>query len=311
VKAGPKATSLDQSPLNRKLLGERDIFNTEEQPAGFQPGGFLPDPTKKEAPFVPDACLLRFLDVTARPGQTYQYRLQVKLANPNYKKPELVAFPFLATQEEITGPWVVVPQTATIPGDSYYYAVNEKLAPPQSAYYDRAYIQMHQYMDVVRLDPNNRASSVPIGDWVIGDVPVYRGEIMARLVDDVDVLMYYPTRETYDVVRTPPRTAFERSRNITHGISVDFLTNDVLVDFEGGEKQTYKAVVDGRTRSYSDDGSVEMLILSADGKLQVRVSGQDRADKEREQRLDDLQARITGAKTRPTTGTGGIFGPSR
>ena len=43
----------------------------------------LADP---QARALPDYCLLRFPDFTVAPGQTYEYRVRVRMANPNYGK---------------------------------------------------------------------------------------------------------------------------------------------------------------------------------------------------------------------------------
>lgn len=310
-KSSGKGTTLDQSPLMQKLDPSKDIFDTDEPKTEFREMPTFTSGTDKKDKelIVPDHCLMRFVDVTVKPGYTYQYRIQVKLANPNRGKDSLVAFPALAVPEEILGPWTPGPSqepiTITVPEDLYYYAVDEK--QPISSQRDRTAIQVQQWLAAVRLDPDNRASEVPVADWVIGNVPVSRGELISRRVTNVDVLMYYPTREAYDLVRTRPKGSTQ-----LQGIAVDFATPDLLVDFEGGKTQNYiYKTPGGQNRSVTDDGSMELLILRPDGKLQVRATGIDLRDSDRLARSDDLQKRVTDARNRGPAATGatGIFGP--
>jgi hypothetical protein len=40
---------------------------------------------------VPEKILVRFIDVGRTPGQTYQYKVSVRMKNPNFGKESLVA----------------------------------------------------------------------------------------------------------------------------------------------------------------------------------------------------------------------------
>src|SRR5207247_6478811 len=53
-------------------------------------------PGKPAGVLFPDYCLIRFCDVTVEPGKTYEFQVQMRLANPNYQKPELTDYPELA-----------------------------------------------------------------------------------------------------------------------------------------------------------------------------------------------------------------------
>ena len=47
--------------------------------------------------------MLRFLDVTIKPGHTYEYQVQVRMANPNLNKSDAeVAYHELTTMPELT-----------------------------------------------------------------------------------------------------------------------------------------------------------------------------------------------------------------
>src|SRR5207244_2008491 len=49
---------------------------------------------------LPDHCLVRVVDVDVHPGHTYEYRLKVRMANPNYKRRD-TASPAYGTKLEL------------------------------------------------------------------------------------------------------------------------------------------------------------------------------------------------------------------
>src|SRR5207302_8772318 len=79
------------------------------------------NPTKVE-----DA-LIRFIDVGVEPGKTYAYLFQVRMANPNFGNKEVSSMG-LARDKELLSPRCQT-QPVTIPGDYYYYAVDQKPDP--------------------------------------------------------------------------------------------------------------------------------------------------------------------------------------
>jgi hypothetical protein len=64
------------------------------------PAAKAPPAADPSAALLPDYCLLRVIDVTVQPGKVYQYRLRVRMANPNYGRKN-VASPKLARDREI------------------------------------------------------------------------------------------------------------------------------------------------------------------------------------------------------------------
>ena len=91
-------------------------------------GGKMP----KDAPGQPSYAawerdaVVRFVDPDVKPGKTYAYAIQVRIANPNFGKNAKVAFDFLATVPELQDntSWVTTP-SITIPQDYFLYAIDQ------------------------------------------------------------------------------------------------------------------------------------------------------------------------------------------
>ena len=49
------------------------------------------------------------------PGKSYVYAVQVRVANPNYGKADVVAYKQLADVKELPAPWTFTPPV-TVPG---------------------------------------------------------------------------------------------------------------------------------------------------------------------------------------------------
>lgn len=293
--------SLQTNPFNRRLSGEADIFNIEGSGKPPEPATLVNTGSAKPD-FVPDHILIRFIDVTVKPSFTYEYRMQVRATNPNFEKKDVVAYPYLAEVKELKAPWAVLPQVS-VPSEFYYYTVEEKPAN----YYDRdlVHVQMHRWLDYVRLNPAQRDTEVPVADWTIREVPAHRGEYIGQLMDRTEVVIWYPTREVFDFAINPIvlRTPRQRGTPVPKGIPVDFSTNPraLLVDFEGGKGQvmTYRRANEKIDAKVQDDSSVELLVLTEDGRLLVRNSRQDNENEERKVRYNTWKEEIGKIKEKP------------
>jgi hypothetical protein len=317
------AGGLESSPLNRRLAGE-DIF-LDDPKEGQTPPPSVPGETKIP-PFLPDYCLIRFLDVTIKPGTTYQYRMRVRLDNPNFGNYRDVAYPYLAEVRELEGPWELIrgkdkSTLVRVPDEFFFYARTD---PPRVARArDRVYIEAHKWLDYALLDPAMNDSAVPIADWAINNVPVYLGEPIGRVMDNTEVVMWYPTREEFGLAissrnlrRPPPTTGLVTKPVIPPPppkvISVDFATSprSLLVDFEGGTTNyTTKDGTRGVTKI--DESAIELLILDEEtGKLKVRSTATDMNDPERKTRYEAYAETVkklkeggkVQIKTNPKTG---------
>ncbi|MFN4261513.1 MAG: hypothetical protein ACK4RK_19695 [Gemmataceae bacterium] len=317
AKKGSASDSLLTSPLSRRLSGEDpfsvldDDTNRMTTPAASG--------AQEDKNYIPDYCLMRFLDVTVQPGYTYEYRLRIRLANPNYGKRDLVAYPQLAAEKELVGPegwWTGGdnPMRVSVSDEQFYYVADDSGSPPGKP--DQTKLQVHRWLETERLDPNNAFTAIPIGCWIVGDINVYRGDFMNER-ENVELPMWFPNRESFGLatpaVSARPTFPF-RPMQTKPGVPVAFHTNDLLVDFEGGKKRDYtvRSAENKVGRRILDDSSQELLILTADGKLVVRSSHIDQDDPARQERLNLYQSRVARARSGGAggTGTGGGSNPN-
>jgi hypothetical protein len=115
-------------PLEKRLkLLQQSIKALPDAPAEGRFGPFAPSDRRRkpsEAPALPEYCLLRVLDLDIKPNTIYQYRLQVRMANPNYGRKDVDK----ATAEckELLSDWLEVPGALALSPEHVYYVVDEK-----------------------------------------------------------------------------------------------------------------------------------------------------------------------------------------
>jgi hypothetical protein len=278
---------------------------------------------------VPEDCwLMRFIDVTVEPGFVYRYRVQLKVLNPNFKRNiRELAMPKFADEEELVSGWYELKDSVAVPQDEFLYAaakdeknrkVTEKLVQENP---DVTFLQLQRWADFVR--PNGIARPEPIGDWLIADLKVHRGQFIGETTK-IKLPLWSMVANTF-LFRDPqgvrvPRSIFDPRPRSDGMWPVDFtpLPQAILVDFDGGAG-TYMA----NRKQIIDQAEVDMLILADDGKLFVRRSQVDLNDPERKKReetwrkwLDIVQAdtdkfRNDAAQQNPAGGPAGPAGPGR
>jgi hypothetical protein len=266
-------------------------------------GNFL---QQQQEVFLPDHVMVRFLDPTVEPGFTYQYRVKVKMANPNFKRTKDVAFPSLAKPEFLTSKdWATSKDlTVSVPADNFYYVVNETStggnyvheAAPMSR--DKMPVQIHRWLTVEQIDPNNPDTRSTVGEWSILDRALFsRGEYL-RKTANVEVPVWFYPLETY-VMPSAGRTSRGRVSVEYHTRQPTSTTSAVLVDFEGGEQVRHLVPQPAgqAAKSVFDSSPIQALILRPDGKLIVRNSGSDTEDDTRKARLEEWRKLIREAKT--------------
>jgi hypothetical protein len=238
----------------------------------------------------PEYCLFRFLDVTIEPGQTYEYRIKVAIANPSYNQPERALTESVAREPALVADdWTVAsrnpargrdPLLVSVPDDLEFYAINE-IPGAASDSHKRKTMEIHRWLDVVQVNPMDRASVMPVGAWsILPRTPVSRGEYLGHTVE-MPVPVWKPTVNGF-VFATPPEDEVRQGaikRTIRHsGVSVDFATDPlseigagpILVDFDGG-----KLVHPADPKTVLADLPWDVLVYTADNKLVLRNSASD------------------------------------
>lgn len=257
---------------------------------GVTPGGA---PQQGAGPDVPEeAWLMRFIDITVEPGFAYRYRIELKVANPNYRRNvKELTMPKFAEEEDLRSPWFELPDTVIVPRDEFLYAaakdergrrVTEKLVQPESP--DVTFLQIQRWADFVR--PNGLTRAEPIGDWLVADIKAHRGQYIGE-APKVRLPLWSLVAGSF-LFRDPPvaRTAVSmfapRPRADGQWV-VDFSPQPamLLVDFEGGT-----GMYTANKKQVIDQAEVDMLMIGDNGKVTVRRSQLDLADAERQKRED-------------------------
>ena len=236
------------------------------------------DSRRSESPGPARLCPIRFLDVTIEPAKTYEYRVQVRMANPNCGKKTRVEKESLAEPKELLGPWTRVPGTATMAPDMLYYAVDAKRLDPKfpgrAPERDEVALQVHRWFGMYEFTRGTKTDYFGVGACVIAErVLARRGEFIG-VKQEIKLPVWDPVRGRHIVAGNP----------LAGGVEVNLTPNGklegapLLVDFQGG-KVTYHGI--------EGEAPVEVVMLSPDGKLMARNSQADTADPERQQREAD------------------------
>jgi hypothetical protein len=307
-------TPVAQKKKSRFDLAEYSLFGDEDTSPGADPNQTAAG-TNREGSLQntqetarPDKILVRFYDTTVEPGMNYQYRVQVRMANPNYKNEKAVT-KNITLDKEIRGAWAELSQTVRIPDETFFYAVDEKRTEGTFAYNDRVAMQVHRWLEKLQTDPNNRGSVVLVGDWSILEQDwVRRGEYVGG-VKETDVPIWWPTFKKYlfalhpDQVKKRAPGAPRTSRR--QGVPIDFDTHALLVDFEGG-KRSYQV----GANKFVDESPIEVLVLNK-GKLMVHDSKVDSENDERKKRVEEWKTTLKTVKeeadNKSPTGKPGSF----
>jgi hypothetical protein len=242
-----------------------------------------------------DNLLLRFIDVAIEPGYTYEYRIRVRMLNPNFGRTSEVSNPNDAKVERLFSRWFEIrntkTSTITIPPEQFVYAVDvasyrksvEETYSKERDLRERlqvkdtqAVIEICRWLQDVRVDSGTQRE--PVGAWVVADVPVGRGEYIGRKTY-VKLPLWSSELKSYILREISTTAGLKGSGGQWHlpkGWLVNFVTPDILVDFQGGRIPTRQG-----TKNILEDVDTELLIVSPDGKLTVKKSHEDENDKDR------------------------------
>jgi hypothetical protein len=308
-------------------------------PPGGKPGSPAGPPgSASEEFFLPDFVLFRFADMTVEAGQTYEYKIQVVMKNPNFGREKECAFSSIAKEDKITSKWAVVSRTAAgadantpavaerihVGSPIEYYAVDEKergrTNPPADK--EKVAMQLHRWFDIVYPNASDRSLAVPVGDWVVAKrVLVHRGEYVGRF-DKAEVPVWVWSRDNFVLAYNPKGNVREKRIDVYFGTESGPPEEAILVDFEGGKAAYNRAPAPpGEERKpgadrVDDEASLEVLLLLPDGKLVVRDQNTDKNDEERKARLDAYEKRAKtvkdgGDQGPKKPGGDGLFGPGK
>jgi hypothetical protein len=295
-------------------------------PFGSPPGaGPFPgqaNPMMQTGPDL-DVLLLRFLDVDVLPGYSYQYRMRVRMKNPNFGKDKEVREPNDAKKEFLEGPWVILPEIVTFPAEAHLYAYStEKYVETSETaardlasgdvkslnllnflydvlgvkYGRHAVVQMQTWMPQVRA---TGSTVEPVGTWVVSEMPVVPGEYIGRR-QLVKLPLWSSSAAGYVLRELANAISIQGvpQKSQPKGWAVNFETKSVLIDFEGGNVRK-----DVSGKRVEDATASELLILRPDGKLTIRNSARDMADTERTTRDKEWNDWLTRVRDRRDSAT--------
>ncbi len=233
--------------------------------------------------------LLQFIDPTIEAGYCYKYRVQLKAVNPNFGKRDLVAFPGLASQEELVSDWFEIADVVFAKPEEYIYANGDKLKERAlfgGPEYDTTSVKYHRWYDYVRVTKDGGIPD-PVGEWVVADVAAKRGQFiqdtkMFRLPLWSMVTGSYAFRDPIN------RVGNNVTRMKGENVSMEFrpLKDTLLVDFDGGSG-IFRLP---KAESVKDECVAEILIITEEGtaiKVSARNTVADKADAERKAREDN------------------------
>lgn len=279
-------------------------------PTGIPPGTTPPTgstPPTIKPPVVPGGgagaavdgewqydALARFVDTNVEPGKTYKYYVVVRMANPNYnRKAGDVAYQALTEVKELYSAGVWTPEIS-IPSEYAYYAVDQlqldksptPLRGKDLPKADQTAVQVHRWF------PYSQGQiGEPIGDWAIAErVLVRRGQYLAPKRRVVEVPVWNKLYDRFVIEKTSEEDG--RKKPIEKkGTALNFRpvgVNPLLVDFDGGKGRT----TIGNLAPILDEAAVEALILSPEGKLEVRNARRDAADEQRREHVQHARDRV-------------------
>ena len=289
-------------------------------PAGSGPASFGPEGLKPGQELaIPDACLIRLFDVTVEPGKTYEYRMQVRMANPNYHRTDAASQGYADEPELPTKSWYVLPQKLTVPPDLYYYAVDQKeldardkdkepRLPMQLLKDNQTVMQIHRWVDYLH---TKSRTDLPIGDWVIAErAVVMRGEPVGP--QRVEVPYWRTTQDKFVMASDLPPKPPPALAKYPPSVEVPFAPEGdvpIVVDFAGGDvtyRRTHPRTDDAAAADQppviQDKAPLQVVLMTSDGKLLAHNAANDAPDPERVQRLKDVREWIQNVKNNKSGG---------
>ena len=283
----------DLSPLNGRYPDVRlpSILRAIQKlrETGKPPG----TPVFPKGSELPDHILVRIVDNDVLPGSQYQYRIKVRLQNPNWVgvKPDKARYDLVrrradADVEIIDGPFVEMKETIRIPVEEYLYAIDPPLPDPKDPKNaiqlksGEALLQIQRWVSVATIGGYRE----PVGDWIVADLVARRGTYLGGR-QWIPIPIWSSEFNRY-LHREMP--AEKGSKLIRRGIDMDPTVGGprlVVADIQGGRQRLRTNL-----RTIEDESVVEVLLVDEDGRMQVRSSHVDSANPERARREETWRA---------------------
>jgi len=268
--------------------GESAFAKKGQQKALLNDGGAPATKLVGKAPAQMPAnasALIRFVDVVDESNTLYQYRVQVRMYNPNYKQStRIIAHSGLALEKELTSDWSE-PIAIAIPSDVLFSVTNHDEQKPFVNYVksgkgiDRSAFtggligdkkvpfEVHKFVSNVT---TSGTLALDIGDWVVAErLLVARGDHIGRECE-VEAVRWASDKGQWEVARG----TIGKKSTTTPGIMVDFKTQTVLLDFVGGS-QYYPKPRGKDEPPVHDESAYRLLLLMPDGTMTLRSGKED------------------------------------
>jgi hypothetical protein len=287
--------------------GEGGMFDAQSQGANLKAPTYPPNNPM---------ALVRFVDVDVAAGAEYQYRIAVRLANPNYKlSTKLVANAGWTKNKDLASDWVETPRIS-IPEEYHYYVINQtkgfvsRIRPhddpnrnttndataPANAYKaERIPFQFHKYVGTFQT-PDLLTRYV--ADWEVAErVLIGKGEALGREVE-VEAIAWNSGKGQFEYASTASKTVKNPKLQGSSGLPVDFRPPQpiVLLDYVGGEVRY--APKSGAAPILDRECATEALLLLPDGTMIVRNSRHDMDDRGYDNAKADLGGHWLGIERR-------------
>lgn len=303
-------------PPQNKFGGDKNPFKRDGAPnAGlYNPGegggmGILPpSPGKNKGvnePVTPSAALeppehiyVRVYDTDVRDGLVHEYRMRVKLKNPNFGKKDLVSKASDADNEELPPleeHWYEFKQKVSAPQGGYQY-VTDPTPPGKTAYPlpqpkdGQAVMQFQRWYEYLDVTEKLRE---PIGDWVQSELLVTRGQYVGGKA--FSPLPFWSSVDNMFVLREIPGEKAVKGKEPRKGVVLEPIRPRTLltVDVAGGKVTVPIPPNPGektnRLPRTQDEAGAEVLFMYPDGTLELRASALDKADPDRKDREDKFK----------------------
>jgi hypothetical protein len=246
----------------------------------------------------PENIYIRVFDNTIKEGLVYEYRIRVKLLNPNYGKKGLVSRASDAENLELPtsdDQWFDFTQKVSVPQVAYHYVVDytrpEKkstVALPEPAE-GQAIVQFHRWFSDFYPSPEYKE---PVGDWILGDLLVNRGTYVTGKAHAL-IPFWSAINNAFEIRDMAEKK--QKGKDARKGAEFSPVNPKLLfvVDVANNSKINER-VLNGpgekNTRfATRDSAGTEVLFLLTDGSMELQSSAFDKSDTARKEREDHFK----------------------